>query len=88
MLAKQREVRLELEPTFAVSIELLLLPTELIVKLTVELHLQHLGQHEVRGGVREVLGQQEVPRRAEGQRTRFCPTGPSFYSRLFSLETF
>lgn len=31
--------------TFAVPVELLLLPAELVVKLTVKLHLQHLSEH-------------------------------------------
>lgn len=41
--------------TFAVSVELLLLPAELIVELAVELHLQHLGEHQVTGGVTSVV---------------------------------
>lgn len=33
--------------TFTVTVEFLLLTAELIVKLAVELHLQHLGEHQV-----------------------------------------
>lgn len=41
--------------TFAVSVELLLLPTQLVVELAVVLHLQHLGEHQVTGGVANVV---------------------------------
>ncbi len=37
--------------TFAVSIKLLLLPAQLRIKLAIELHLKHLGQHQVAGRV-------------------------------------
>lgn len=44
--------------TFAVPVELLLLAPQLVVELAVELHLQHLGEHQVAGGVVGVVGQQ------------------------------
>lgn len=47
-------------PTFVVAVELLLLTTQLVIKLAVKLHLQHLSQHEVTGGVRHPVNRQQV----------------------------
>lgn len=44
--------------TFVVAVELPLLTSQLVVKLAVKLHLQHLGQHEVTGGVRRLVNGQ------------------------------
>lgn len=52
-------------PTFVVSVELPLLAAQLVIKLAVELHLQHLGQHQVAGGVAHIVHQQEVGGGAE-----------------------
>lgn len=49
--------------TFTVTIEFLLLTAELIVKLAVKLHLQHLGEHQVATGVANFIRQQEFCRR-------------------------
>lgn len=52
-------------PTFVVSVKFPLLAAQLVIKLAVELHLQHLGQHQVAGGVAHLVHQQEVGGGAE-----------------------
>lgn len=52
--------------TFAVAVELLLLPTQLVVELAVVLHLQHLGEHQVTGGVATFVRQEVGPERRRG----------------------
>lgn len=41
--------------TFTVAVELLLLPSQLVVELAVELHLQHLREHQVTAGVADII---------------------------------
>lgn len=57
-------------PTFVVPVKLPLLAAQLVIKLAVELHLQHLGQHQVAGGVAHLVRQQEVGGGADGEEGR------------------
>ena len=54
--------------TFAVAIELLLLPAKLTVKLAVELHLQHLGEHQIAGRVLTFVRQKQIGSGTERKR--------------------
>lgn len=53
--------------TFTVTVEFLLLTEELFVKLAVELHLQHLGEHQVAARFANFIRQQEFCRRPARQ---------------------
>lgn len=46
--------------TFTATIEFLLLPAELVIKLPVKLHLQHLGEHQVAARVAAFVCQQQL----------------------------
>lgn len=65
------ESAVHLFATFTVAVELLLLATQLIIKLSVVLHLKHLSQHQVAGCVRGGVVAQRQNRRAE-QTHRRC----------------
>lgn len=55
-----------------VTVEFLLLPAELVIKLPVKLHLQHLCQHQVAAGVANFIRQQQIGCWTEGRKQQMA----------------
>lgn len=79
--------------TFTVAVELLLLPAELVIKLPVKLHLQHLREHQVAAGVADFVRQRQIccltergAKTPDGNRIR-TELVPVFRSDILGLNT-
>lgn len=72
----------EADRTFTVTVEFLLLPAELVIKLPVKLHLQHLCQHQVAAGVADFVRQQQIGCWTEGRKTADGSVSPPIESYI------